>query len=157
MIEGNIKLTEDWLRAVGFKWHQFDRQPSKHWLLWIGAMVDAATDDLGIEVASGAMNGEWFCWLRSDFAGRYSRSIHVRHIRLRSDVVNLFEGITCQSWKPENHMYGQAVSQITANRWREEADRIDRRIAAERDKAIARHSGEPDDEAFDRALKDNNP
>lgn len=29
-------ITEEWLKSVGFKWHQFDRQPDKHWLLWLG-------------------------------------------------------------------------------------------------------------------------
>lgn len=23
----DVKITEDWLRECGFKWHQFDRQP----------------------------------------------------------------------------------------------------------------------------------
>jgi hypothetical protein len=29
----NELISEDWLRSVGFKWHQIDRQPSRHWVL----------------------------------------------------------------------------------------------------------------------------
>ena len=32
----DLPLTEEWLKENGFKWHQFDRQPDKHWLLWLG-------------------------------------------------------------------------------------------------------------------------
>ena len=39
-------ITEEWLKEVGFKWHQLARQPEKQWLLWLG---DAVRDGLGIE------------------------------------------------------------------------------------------------------------
>ncbi len=32
-------ITEDWLYAVGFRWHQLDRQPNKQWLLWLGNAI----------------------------------------------------------------------------------------------------------------------
>jgi hypothetical protein len=28
-------ITEEWLKAVGFRWRQIDRQPSKQWLLLV--------------------------------------------------------------------------------------------------------------------------
>lgn len=31
-----MRITEDWLRDCGFKWEQHERQPAKHWVLWIG-------------------------------------------------------------------------------------------------------------------------
>jgi len=36
-IKDGVILTEEWLKRVGFKWHQLDRQPDKHWLLWLGS------------------------------------------------------------------------------------------------------------------------
>lgn len=32
----NNPITEEWLKSVGFKWHQLDRRPEKQWLLWLG-------------------------------------------------------------------------------------------------------------------------
>jgi hypothetical protein len=29
-------ISEAWLKAAGFKWSQLDRQPDKHWILWLG-------------------------------------------------------------------------------------------------------------------------
>ena len=55
-------ISEDWLRSVGFKWEQLDRQPSKQWILWLGrALRDYAEpngrmfcgpDDIGIELGA---------------------------------------------------------------------------------------------------------
>jgi hypothetical protein len=33
-------ISEPWLRCAGFKWHQIDRQPSKHWVLWLSHCFD---------------------------------------------------------------------------------------------------------------------
>ena len=74
--------TEDWLRAVGFKWHELPRSGGKHWILWFGALHStflASFEDVGIEVAART-DGEWHCWLRSDFARKYGRFIHIRPI-----------------------------------------------------------------------------
>jgi hypothetical protein len=32
-------ITEEWLREVGFRWYQFDLQPDKQWLLWLGTAL----------------------------------------------------------------------------------------------------------------------
>lgn len=55
-------ITEDWLKESGFKWHQFDRQPNKQWLLWLaGVFADGFTgfEDLGIELSANH-DGTWF-------------------------------------------------------------------------------------------------
>lgn len=54
-------ITEDWLKAIGFKWHNLELQPDKHWLLWLGsAQYNNTTcyEDLGVEVAPGMIKGE---------------------------------------------------------------------------------------------------
>src|SRR5688572_9102301 len=98
-------ITEDWLREVGFKWHQFDRQPDKHWLLWVGQACGQwgkSTDDIGVELAPNSYDADtddltgWFCWLRSDVAHRYSRFIHVRRLRTRDEVIALVAALTGQ-------------------------------------------------------------
>lgn len=143
-------ISDDWLRAADFKWHQFDRQPSKQWVLWIGGAVHGhSSDELGIEVAEIGRDGEWFCWIRSDFAGRYSRMLHVRHVKTRGEIMLLFEGLTNVAWNTANHFFGQVWTPEAAARHREETNRIDRRIAASRDQNIGRHKGGDDaDEAF---------
>jgi hypothetical protein len=92
-------ITEDWLKEVGFRWHQLARQPERHWLLWLGdavrgrnSMIDI--EDLGVEVCSGASDDNWFCWLRSDLSCKYSRFIHLRYLKTQDDLISLIEGIT---------------------------------------------------------------
>lgn len=132
-------ITEDWLREVGFKWHQLDRQPHKHWLLWLGDAIRAkdgsltSYEDIGVEVAYGSYAGRdkpdgWFCWLRSDAAGRYHRFIHLRHLDLRAELVAIVEAISGQPWNTENHWYGSLVSPEQSARNRAEHDRLDRKF-----------------------------
>lgn len=121
-------ITEDWLRSVGFKWHQFDRQPDKHWLLWLGGGLRekptmTSFEDIGIELAAG--RDDWFCWLRSDGAGRYHRFIHLRHIQTRRDVSLLVEAISGRPWSPENHFFGSLYSPRDADRIRQDLERAD--------------------------------
>jgi hypothetical protein len=133
-------ITEDWLKSVGFKWHQFDRQPDKHWLLWLGGGLrqkPSLTDyeDIGIELAANLPLrddvAEWFCWLRSDCAGRYHRFIHLRHIVTRGDVIALVEAISGRPWMPENHFYGSLRSPEHADRIRKDLLRADQRMLLE--------------------------
>ncbi len=140
----NELISEDWLRSVGFKWHQIDRQLSKHWVLWLSQCFDcgqprrvASADDLGIEVAAntpvhGEEVGFWFCWLRSDLGGRYSRFIHVRHLRTCLELVRLIEGITGRLWKPSNHLYGMVRCDECASQIQAENERLDRIVTMTR-------------------------
>lgn len=138
-----IPITEEWLKEVGFKWHQLERQPSKHWLLWVGAAVAgdeisfASFDDIGIEVAdmryensAGDVVGRdaWFVWFRSDSSGRYHRFIHVRHMRWRHELVKFVEAVSGQDWNPENHLYGQLRTPKQTALLRERDKRFDRQI-----------------------------
>lgn len=133
------EITEDWLREIGFKWHQFDRQPAKHWLLWLGDAIASKTtgyEDLGIELAPAWWQnrhgddmgdvGGWNCWLRADSAGRYHRFIHVRHLHRQSDLIALVEALTGQAWNPENNFGGSMLRPSRAAAIRAELDRPDR-------------------------------
>ena len=128
-------ITEDWLKSVGFKWHQFDRQPEKQWLLWCGIRnadnwgID--TQDIGIEVSYGGSNDTWFCWMRSDCAHRYSRFLHVRHMRKKAEIERLVEAVTGLTWNPANHIYGAVHTDQQAEHLRKEWDRLDRRMLRE--------------------------
>ena len=139
----NEPITAEWLASVGFKWHQLDRQPDKHWLLWLGDATSerhsfTSFEDIGIEVAPcGWKNrngddigdvGTWFCWFRSDAAGRYCRFIHIRHLRTAGDLVLLIEAITSQKWDPANNLYGSMRKPEDAERIRQESQRLDRRL-----------------------------
>lgn len=132
----NDPITEDWLKSVGFKWHQFDRQPTKQWLLWLGDAIRGAdgsltdTQDIGIELSQNTPKdaSRWFCWLRADTSHRYSRFLHIRHLRVIGDVIRLVVAITDQSWDPKNHINGAVLTPKHADHIREEYDRLDRRI-----------------------------
>lgn len=138
-------ITEDWLSSVGFKWHQMDRQPDKHWLLWLGgAIPDRITsfEDLGIELAprwwknrNGDDIGEvgsWHCWLRADTAGRYHRFLHVRPLRTAAEVMQLVEALTGQAWDVSNHIYGNVYQPKHAESLRRDMGRLDHHLREER-------------------------
>lgn len=136
MIAADNLLSEDWLKSVGFRWHQLERQPNKHWLLWLGSAIagqTAAFEDLGLEIAKG-FDDSWFCWLRADTSHRYSRFLHVRHLRLRSEVVALVEALTGSIWCPDNHIGGMAYHPDLAKRIRAEDHRFDRVLLREHPK-----------------------
>lgn len=120
-------ITEDWLREIGFKWHEI--HSGKHWLLWLGGAMGlhGGTEDFGVELANNR-DEDWFCWLRSDLAHRYHRFIHVRHIVTRGELVKLIEGLTGRDWDPGLIFYGAMVTPPQAIRLRAEAERLDRQI-----------------------------
>lgn len=125
-------LTETWLKSNGFKWHQFDRQPTKHWLLWLGAATgdrNTSFEDLGIEVAGGGMDGRWFCWLRSDSAGRYHRFIHIRNIGTVEDLTGIIAGLVGRAFDPAHALYGHLYTPAEAQRLHLEQERLDLRLA----------------------------
>lgn len=136
-------ITEDWLRQTGFKWEQLDRQPTKHWILWLGdALMPATTedarfcrsnDDLGIELAhcGYADRSWWYCWIRCDFWGRYTRLIHIRHLESRQELIAIIEALTGRPFDPADVLYGSLRSPEDAARLRRDAQRIDQCIAAD--------------------------
>jgi hypothetical protein len=162
-------ITEEWLKEVGFKWHQFPRQGNKQWLLWLGDAVRDGNsfmsyEDLGIEIGPPfGDDDKWFCFLRSDAGSLYSRFIHLRHIRYRSDVIEIIQGITGQPWDPANNLYGGMRTPDQAARIRKDNERIDRKMMRERkwreiEKDDTRGGALPEHlEAYEKAgLKDRN-
>lgn len=128
-------LTEEFLRNAGFKWHQLERQPEKHWLLWLGDAVRedglsfTSFEDIGLVVAEHTpADGNWFCWLRSDLGGRYSRFIHIRYLQTQEELIQLCEALTGQTWDPENNLYGSMRKPAVATRIRKDDERFDRKI-----------------------------
>lgn len=130
-------ITEDWLRGVGFKWHQLERQSQKQWLLWLGSVVYKGQmfhgcDDLGIEVANNpARDTEpeyWNCWLRGDYSHRYSRFIHVRQVHFQNELIALIEAITSQPFDSQNNINGSMVTPDVAARIRVEEEKRSRRL-----------------------------
>jgi hypothetical protein len=126
-------ITEEWLRSVGFKWHQFDRQPDKQWLLWLGDATgngEMFTDleDLGIELAPVTSNTDlWHCWLRSDAAHRYSRFLHIRHLKTQDELIALIEAVAGQAFDPINNINGSMFRpEIAARLHRKEEERQQR-------------------------------
>jgi hypothetical protein len=120
-------ISEEWLASVGFKWHQLERQPAKHWVLWLGGRRFLQSyEDLGVELAPSVRDGNWTCWLRSDFAGRYHRFIFLRHLTERRELISLIESLCGLPWVPENNLYGAMRTPEEAAWIRSEDDRLDR-------------------------------
>ena len=154
-------ITEGWLKSVGFKWNQIDRQNTKHWTLWLGGCRGHGqrwhfndAEDIGIELGFGAYAGpdqpeEWFCWFRGDTAGRYHRFIHVRHLRFQDEVIALVSAISGMPWNPANHFYGTTLCDRCADLRREEEKR---RIDIARRNSVARWSEIEKDDTRGRAL-----
>ncbi len=126
-------ITEDWLRDCGFKWEQHERQPSKHWLLWIGSAClgyDRTNDpdSLGVELAKHQASDLWYCWIRSDIAGRYARIIHVRYVYLQSEVEAIIEALTGRKINWKDSLYGSLRSPTQAEHLRSDRGRLDQQI-----------------------------
>lgn len=130
-------ISEEWLSKCGFKWEQHDRQPSRHWRLWLGSAImkpgndfTLDPDSLGIEIAKSPPLSDhrdvyWNCWIRNDIAGRYSRIIHVRYIHLQIEVEKLIESLIGYKLEWENVFFGGLRMPLHADRLREEQKRFD--------------------------------
>ncbi len=119
-------ITEEWLSAIGFKWHEVERSP-RHWLLWLHVDGMLITD-LGVELCANYPNHDdtfYFCWLRGDYSHRYSRFIHVRHLKLKCELLRLIEGLTGLDWNPNNAWYGSLVSDKQSAYFTKERERLD--------------------------------
>lgn len=130
-----LPISEEWLRSVGFRWSQIERQSEKHWILWLGnALVEPEpwpgagtggdSEQLGIEISNAHQFG-WNVWMRSDLAGLYHRFIHLRHVAFQDEVIALVEALTGQSWDVANHWWGAVCTPVRAQRHRAEQDRLD--------------------------------
>lgn len=144
-------ITEQWLRAAGFK-RESGAEWKDHWVLWMGGAVADKTayssEDLGVEVAPClGGDGRWFCWVRADYCGRYSRFVHVRHLRKAADLAGLIAALTGFPFDPANSMYGGYHKPETAARLREDyARRLEVRLAREWAERVLRETGQdPDD------------
>lgn len=132
-LDVSIFLSEETLKRLGFRWEQHDRQPSKHWVLWIGGLLDrmfSGPEDLGIEVAFNESSDDWFCWLRSDAAHRYHRFIHIRHIKYEHELVDLISALSGVKFDAQNVVYGCLRTEEHAMALKAEQDRLDLRILA---------------------------
>lgn len=139
-------ITEEWLKANGFLYHQLDRQPDKHWLLWLGgAMPDKMTsyEDLGIELAP-TLDGKWFCWLRADSSHRYSRFLHVRHLSATRDVVELISALVGAPFDPSNCSGGHLRTSEDQARIAKLQERMDQKMLIETPAYLAWHPVEAD-------------
>lgn len=127
-------LTEEWLAEIGFRWHQLERQPFKHWLLWIGEAADASGwfEDLGIELSRTTGEESWHCWARADYTGRYTRFVHLRHVTTREDLIFLLEGIVGRGFDRADVYNGIWMAPGRAAKARGQEERLDRRIMRER-------------------------
>src|SRR5215469_8044056 len=87
-----------------------DRPSTKQTMVTIGLPVSPSSivsPTMGIEVSrSLGDDATWDCWLRRDTAGRYSRFIHIRRVKMPSDVIVPIEALTGQTWDPSNTRYG---------------------------------------------------
>lgn len=140
-------ITEQWLRNAGFKYEQL--QAGKHWILWMGGAVADKTsyssEDLGIEVAPMG-DGRWFCWVRADYCGRYSRFVHIRHLRERDELISLIASLTGFPFDPANSIYGSYHKPEVARRLREDyARRIEVRMAEDWGERAMRQTGQDPD------------
>lgn len=130
-------ITEEWLKSVGFRWHQLDRQPDKQWLLWLGDAVRdgngfTSYEDLGVVVAPQCDGERWFCWVRSDAGGSYSRFLHIRYLRTQAELIRLCEALTGQQWDVSNHLYGSMRTPDQAAHIHKDDERLDRKIMRDR-------------------------
>lgn len=125
-------VTEERLANAGFTWSQFERQPDKHWTIWLGAASGDGPDleDVGLELAAG-YDGKWYCWLRSDTAGRYTRFVHVRYLRWWDELVDLISAVSGRPFDPADVFYGALQTKARADRFRAESERLDRRMLAQ--------------------------
>lgn len=102
MTQGRF-ITELWLRENGFRPHVFADQPNLHWLLWLG-------DNLGLELSFGRDKPQpwWFCWLRTSGEHTPERSICLRDLTSKHEVITLVTALTGRRWSPAKHLNGFA-------------------------------------------------
>lgn len=133
-------ITSAWLLKCGFKWHQLDRQPSRHWTLWIGEVLpdhdrhrSFSPDDFGVELSRGMPGKDdwWFVWLRADYAGRYTRFLCAGHYTTRGQLCDLIAGLTGNAFDRDHTWGGRLLPAEKAKRFQEEGKRLHVEMAAQ--------------------------
>lgn len=90
----------------------------------------ASSEDLGIELAdSGNPRNSWYCWMRADYAGRYSRLIHIRHVSEVEEVVAIIEALTGRPFVQRDCLYGSFRAPEQAARLRADSESLHMRLA----------------------------
>jgi|WetSurMetagenome_2_1015567.scaffolds.fasta_scaffold330457_1 hypothetical protein len=149
-------ITEPLLRSWGFKWHELERSPHKHWLLWLGDVLPddqenpkisfRSNEDLGIEITQGEKNATWFfVWLRADYAGRYSRCVCLGHYTHAEQLFNMISAIIGYPFDPSNTWYGSLRSPAASARLRQDDEALHHRIAKDWKPRAAHDEGVPYD------------
>ena len=102
-------LSYEWLHEWG--WHKIprqERQPTDHVRRCVGLEISddrlfmAASEDLCIDLAPD-FNGEfWYCWITKATGHNNPPHtwIHARHLKIRGDLILLYEGLTGRSFGP---------------------------------------------------------
>lgn len=130
MGEADRPITDEFLKASGFKLGGRDGTHRVLWLGWCPRQRGRDTADIGLELAAGRSgDGEWFCWIVQEDP---RRSVHVRGVRFEREVIVLVEALTDKAWDPKHHWYGIVRTPDDAERLaKEEADREQRRKAGD--------------------------
>jgi hypothetical protein len=140
MDEPEETITEEWLKEIGFKWHDVERS-GRNWLLWIGSAIaqnspygrTSSFEDFGLELSKFHKDIEnWAVFYRADYAGRYTRFIYCRDVWKREQLTRLLEALIDVPFDPANVMYGSLYRPEQAAHYkRQDQKRLDRRIALE--------------------------
>ena len=94
-------ITELWLREAGFKSHFFGNEPNKHWQLWL-------SPDIALDLSFGREKPLpwWFCWLRTSGEHSPEKSINLRDLTFKHEVITLVQAVTGRRWNPARHYNG---------------------------------------------------
>jgi hypothetical protein len=137
-------ITDEWLAQIGFRWAEMERANGKHWILWMGGAVANkaafSNEDLGIEL-NRSDDTSYYCWIRADYCGRYSRFVHIRHMKEQAEVIALIEAVSGFPFSPANVYYGTLRKPEDLARIREYHERIEVRLAAEWGSRVEREKG----------------
>jgi hypothetical protein len=140
-------ITETWLREIGFRWEQpFENQLHKHWILMLGAAVANKTafssEDLMLELSiCDEKEGTWHCWIRADYCGRYTRFVHVRHMRTQEEVTQLLTALAGFPFDKSLVHYGGLHKPEDVVRYRAYENRLEVRLAKEWGSRVERETG----------------
>lgn len=144
-------ITDEWLKAHGFKWEDIPRA-GRHWILWIGRAIPNCrytqdSSDFGIEIAPRLLADDApSMFFRADYAGRYSRFLYCRRLDGTEDVMRIIEAIIYPNKFEECFTrYGYLASPEQAARMKKEDEAFDVRMLKESESAW--HGPDAEDQA----------